>query len=61
MDESPRKVDPDRLDKFDSMERKYFLDVESTDAEIELLSKVFAEVGRAILLRRQQANAPLQD
>lgn len=49
---------PQSLDKLPTIERKYGVDagIETTQQDIEHLCKVWAEVGRAIISRRQQAN-----
>ena len=46
------------LDKLPPIERKYGADAgfETTQQDIEHLCKVWAEVGRSILSRRQQAD-----
>ena len=44
---------PERLDLSAQPERKY-ADAEPTDADIERLCEIWAEVGRAILRRRKQ-------
>ena len=45
----------DRLDKSTQLERTYG-DVEPTNTDIERLCDAWAEVGKAILCRRQQRN-----
>ena len=60
MDKSLRKVVANGLDTPLPLEREY-PDVEPTEADIEHLFEVWAEVGRAILIRRKQSNEALQD